>query len=432
MLLAMSVVALAITMNGKPVSPPPKAISVNGTTFLSLRDLARVFGGSVDYIAAKHLVIIKGNGQAARVMLQPRPGFLLHGHSYLPLRVIASAFHINATYDGPAKTIALTSRIAALPSYTHSASAAPVQHPAALVTPRFPQSGAQIPDSFPAISALIAPQGGADINPSAIQMRIDGNDVTASATVIGNQIVYTPRMPLSNGVHSVQIDGTDRDGLPFTGAWSFTSNFTPPSTVAPSPGLPVGLQTVYIDRALGAGDRYFDVIAYGQQGGLGTVTIDGVPGIYSLIPQGANRYVAHVTLPLGIDQPYARVNVHYAAAGGQMTDYALPATFQVYTIFPARVFAPQAAPAPAVAPTLDPGMPRRGVIRATPAPVASRVPLSAATATPPPHPVATPTAHATPVPVITPIPAVTPPSHKRRILSTPRPVPTPTPTPKPS
>lgn len=432
MLPAITATALAITMNGRPLAPAPRTVVIAGTTYLPVRDLGRALGADIRYDAATRAVIATYHGTSSTLHIgNGLP--LIGGHVYAPLRAVASIFHIGVAYDGPTRTIALTSATAEMPSYAHASNVATASQPA-LVTPKFPQSGAQVLDSYPAISAIIATQGGADIDPGAIHLLIDGNDVSANASVIGNQIVYTPRTPLSNGQHNVQVDGVDRSGVPFSGQWSFTSNYSPPNMTSSggiSAGSFGGLQSVYIDRAVGASDRYFDVVAYGPPGGYGNVTIDGVPGIYNLVPYGANRYVAQVTLPFGIDQPFARANVHFVGAGGQASDFTLPTTFQIYTIYRGRQFAPPpATPHPANTPGIDPGMPRRNVVRPTPVPIPHRVPLTNATARPviTPVPAVRPTVTAAP---ITPLPIVTPAARKRRILGTPRPIPTPTPVPKP-
>jgi len=423
MLPVIAAAALAITLNGRPISPPPHALVIDGAAYLPVREMAQVLGAGVTYEQQRHLITLAIDrrdgtffsilhvGTAQRRSAPSAP--VIHGHLYLPLRLVAIALHVRVDYSAAKRTIAISTPqfiartagpVPAVPSYAHPASA--TMH-AALVTPKFPQPGASIPDAYPAISALVAPQGGSTVDPNAIRLYVDNNDVSANATVIGDQIVYTPHTPLANGVHSVHVDGVDRDGVPFTGDWSFTSSYSPPS-VSASPST-VALNSVYLDRAIGAGDRYFNVIAYGPPGGYGYVTVDGVPGIYNFNPQGVGRYVAQVTLPLGIDQPFAHAYVHYTSAGGQVMNYTLPTTFQVYTLYPANsILAPAAAtPTPTPFP-LDPGMPRRGVIRATPTPEASRVPLTTTDASPTPSP----------------IPTATPLTHKRHILSTPRPMPT--------
>jgi hypothetical protein len=401
MLPAITATALAITLNGRPITPPPQALVVDGRTFVPVRALGQALDAGIDYRPATHDVIVSRTGR--RVVLHALR--TVNGRAYAPLRVAADAFGIDVAYSASGRTIALTTP-PNIPSYARRSDTAR----AALVTPKFPLPDAQIPDAYPAISALIAPQGGPTVNPSAIRLHVDDSDVTTNSTVIGDQIVYTPRTPLANGVHTVHVDGVDRDGVPFTGDWSFTSNYSPPNmTSTPSDAA---LNSVYLDRTLGAGDRYFNVIAYGPPGGYGYVTIDGVPGIYNFSPQGIGRYVANVTLPLGIDQPFARANVHYTSANGQVTNYTLPTTFQVFTIYPSRLSAPAIVAPPAPGPTLDPGIPKRGVIRPTPAPVASRVPLSTESASP------VPTASPSPSPTATPL------THKRRLLSTPHPIPT--------
>ncbi|MFN2459586.1 MAG: stalk domain-containing protein, partial [Candidatus Velthaea sp.] len=360
-------------VDGRPVAPAPRGIVLAGRTLVPLRSLAAALGARVDYDAATRTVTVQRNGRRVAVAAP----FVNQGHAYVPLRTAAEALGFGVGFDAATHAIALRSARRPAPPAPVAVATPEAPPPiAAAVTQKFPQPGGAVADAFPAISARVEPQGGAPVDVAAIRLWIDGTDVTGNATVIGDEIVYTPRAPLAAGAHDVRVAGTDRGGVPFAADWRFTSNYVPPSTAASGSGL----SSVFVDRVPVPGERYFDVIAYGPPGGYGYVTIDGVPGEFSFVQQGISRYVAHVYLPEGIDQAYAHAYVHYTDAHGGVVNYTIPSPLRLYTIFPAfRGPQPTAQPLPAPLATSTPAIPHRTFVRPMPTPApspdATRVPV---------------------------------------------------------
>lgn len=82
-----------------------------------------------------------------------------------------------------------------------------------------PSSGASITDNRPTIRANYA-DAVSGINKATATLRLDGDDVTTSATVTTSRISYTAS-GLSTGTHSVTVRVSDKAGNEATRSWSF-------------------------------------------------------------------------------------------------------------------------------------------------------------------------------------------------------------------
>jgi len=94
-----------------------------------------------------------------------------------------------------------------------------------------PSSGASTTSTKPAIRASYS-DATSGIDTSTARMSLDGNNVTASATVTSSGISYTPAS-LSIGTHSVTVTVSDKSGNQASRSWSF-------SVVASSEGSDTG------------------------------------------------------------------------------------------------------------------------------------------------------------------------------------------------
>src|SRR5471030_122879 len=125
MLPAITATALAITMNGRPITPAPRTVVIAGTTYLPVRDLGRALGADISYNATNHYIVAIYNGTFSILHLG-RMGTkglklpFIGGHVYVPLRILANVFHVGVAYDGSARTIALTNAAGTMPSYAHA------------------------------------------------------------------------------------------------------------------------------------------------------------------------------------------------------------------------------------------------------------------------------------------------------------------------
>jgi parallel beta-helix repeat protein len=90
-------------------------------------------------------------------------------------------------------------------------------------------------DNTPTISADFSDDTGIDID--SVKVIVDGNDVTASATIDENGMTYTPSLALSDGEHTVYIEVMDNSTSQNEAnvTWSFTVDT---SDIGPGPTEP--------------------------------------------------------------------------------------------------------------------------------------------------------------------------------------------------
>jgi hypothetical protein len=439
---ALTFATYAITLDGKPVLPHARAAVVDNRVLLPVRALGNALGADVGYDGRTRTITVQRGAHVATISARGTVR-IVKGSAYAPLRTVANAFGMSVGYDGLARTIALAQR--APGSDTASSAAASGHEPTVIVGDAVrppltitvsPASNAQVHDPYPSISARFA--GAASIDPHSLQVRIDERDVSADASVIGDQVLVTPRTALTPGTHQVTIAGRDITGDAIAQQWSFVDTFA--FSTAPPPARPP-VSGIWIDRWITPGTNAFDVYVQGVPGITGYVGIDGVGSYFPLQVYTANAYVAHVVVPDGVNQPFARVAARLTFPNGVQQTIVLPQTINLTTapLKPMIVITPTPVPTPTPAQRTAPGrrsvdvpspssMPattpkpttapqqRRSVLTTTPGPL-PRTPSPRPTATPspvPPAPAAAPTA--TPAPVRT-----------RRPLLKPTPGPSPTP-----
>jgi parallel beta-helix repeat protein len=98
-----------------------------------------------------------------------------------------------------------------------------------IITNLQPPDSSTSNDNIPTISADYSDPSG--INVSSIILKVDGIDVTLSATVTANGVSYTPITTLSDGIHTVYLEVRDTVGNLATATWSFTVvTALPPAT----------------------------------------------------------------------------------------------------------------------------------------------------------------------------------------------------------
>jgi hypothetical protein len=451
---ALTFATYAITLDGKPVLPRTRAAVVNGHVLLPVRALGNALGADVGYDGRAHTITVQRGARVATIAARGTVR-IVKGSAYAPLRTVANAFGLDVGYDGLARTIALAQRG---PGHdTASAQTTSAQGPTVIVGDAVrppltvtvsPTPHAQVHDPYPQISARFA--GAASIDPRSLQVRIDDRDVTGDANVLGDQVFLTPRTALAPGVHTVAITGRDTTGAAISQQWSFNDSFA--FSNAPPP-IRVPVYSIWIDRWITPGTNAFDVYVQGAPGLTGYVGVDGVGNFFPLQVYTANAYVAHVVVPDGVNQPFARVAARLTLPNGVQETVVLPQTINLTTTpltKPLIVITPTPAPTPSPVrtaparrsvdvPTPSPRptptpQPRRSVLTVTPTPQPRRTPWpptpqpSYAPGQPrPPKAVLPPTPSPTPTtaPTSTPTPA---PVRTRRPLTRRTPLATPSPT----
>jgi hypothetical protein len=441
---ALTFAAYTITLDGRVVLARARAAVSSGHVLLPVRALGDALGADVGYDGRARTITVQRGAHVATIAASGAVR-VVNGKAYAPLRAVATAFGLGVGYQARTRTVALDDRAArqtassagGVPARTQGQPSSAPPAPAITVTLQ-PSSNAELHEAYPAISARFA--GAASIDPRSLRVTVDGSDVTAQAAVIGDQVLYTPRTALSPGTHSVSVTAQDARGTPLAQQWSFVDTFqfaaAPPG---PAP-TPFPLSAIWIDRWVYPGINAFDVYVEGAPGITGFVGVDGVGSYFPLTVYTANAYVAHVFVPNGVNQPYARVAARLTLPNGDTQTFVLP---QRLTLVTPPLAAPNPQPTPVyhaaprrplAVPTTPPPRPRferptpppattATPPPASPAPQAPRAPSRTATPTATPSPARSPLR--VPLRLRTPLPTVVP-------TATPTPHPAATPTPRPT
>ncbi len=135
-----------------------------------------------------------------------------------------------------------------------------------VVTQRFPQPGSTVSNDRPNILVTFTDRGGAGMNTAAIRLLVNGQDVTARASVTEGAAAYSPPAPLSGQVN-VRLSMVDRAGNVSEDRFAFTVVIAQASLI----------RAVTIDPTipLGPGD-VLTVTMVGEPGGQAAFTIAGV------------------------------------------------------------------------------------------------------------------------------------------------------------
>jgi hypothetical protein len=403
---ALTFATYAITLDGKSVLPHARAAVVDGRVLLPVRTLGNALGADVGYDGRAHTITVQRGAHVATISARYAVR-IVRGSAYAPLRVVADAFGMSVAYIAPTRTVALAQRLLPMQAVQSAPTVIvgdAVRPPLAVTVS--PAANAHVHDPYPPISARFA--GAASIEPRSLQVRIDERDVSADASVIGDQVLITPRTALMPGAHMVTITGRDMTGAAIAQQWSFVDTFAF-STAPPAPArFPVS--AIWIDRWVTPGTNAFDVYVQGAPGMTGYVGIDGVASYFPLQVYTANAYVAHVVVPDGVNQPFARIAARMTFANGVQQTIVLPQTINLSTppLKPMIVVTPSPVPRPSprVVPTRrsvdvpspSPTPPRRTILTTTPAPLLPRTPAPSHTPAPPPTPTIVPTAAPTAAP----------------------------------
>jgi parallel beta-helix repeat protein len=95
-----------------------------------------------------------------------------------------------------------------------------------IITNLQPPDGSTTNDNTPTISANYSDPSG--INVSSVVLKVDGIDVTFSATVTASGVIYLPLTALPNGIHTVYLEVKDNYDNFAIAIWTFTVDTTPP------------------------------------------------------------------------------------------------------------------------------------------------------------------------------------------------------------
>ena len=98
-----------------------------------------------------------------------------------------------------------------------------------VISGQHPADGALLNIARPVIAALFADEAnGSGVDPASIRLTLDGDDVTAAATVTASSIDFPPPADLPEGGHSVRLEVSDRAFNVASSSWRFTTDTVPP------------------------------------------------------------------------------------------------------------------------------------------------------------------------------------------------------------
>lgn len=193
---------------------------------------------------------------------------------------------------------------------------------APLITGRFPQPGTVVENMRPNIVITFSDQG-SGVNAQRTTLTVNGQDVTANATVAETAISYTPPANLPQGAVTVRAVIRDRAGNQTADQWAFT--------VGVAQGALISAVTLSPSGTLQAGQT-LTVTALGQTGSQASFAIEGVvtnvpmaeiqPGVYrgqftASGAQAAQNARVLVTLTRGGQTQTAEASSRFSVIGQQ-------------------------------------------------------------------------------------------------------------------
>ncbi|HLJ68944.1 MAG TPA: stalk domain-containing protein [Chloroflexota bacterium] len=156
-----------------------------------------------------------------------------------------------------------------------------------------PANDSIIPNARPQIVARFAAENGSSIDPDTVRITLDTNDVTDLASITGGSITFTPRRPLTPGLHSVEVRVADRTGNQRTHGWVFT--------VQPRTTSGIVSITGTVARSTRSGDT-IRVEMSGAPGGRAMFSIGDYRNV-EMTEERPGRYVGEVRVRAGEDMP---------------------------------------------------------------------------------------------------------------------------------
>ena len=364
--------APTILIDGQTIHTDVPPIVVDSRVLVPLRGVFEKFGAMVDYDDALRLAtatlddkvvkLVVGSAAASingERMVLDVPAREFAGRVEVPLRFIAEALGTSVDYDAGSNTVAIVSGKAGHPGgfvafmSGPTYAAAPRARAAPQVEDMRPEPDSLIGSPYPQIYARFS-DGASPVNPSTVRVIFDGTDVSDSATISSAYVSFTPPQALDTGTHRVEITGQADDGTPFSAGWSFRVDVGPvrsnPNAIgAGGFGTPVGFDGFFpgfdgfFPRFNGFFPRFgffppgfsvfvpgtivffagnvIEVIFFNQffPFGNGFFTIDGFPGIFSLVPWTGfpGFFWGTATVPFGVHVSNAIVSAHFKSSSGQ-------------------------------------------------------------------------------------------------------------------
>jgi hypothetical protein len=239
--IALAQADVSVTLNGAPLNLNPAPQERAGRVFVPLRGVFEQLGASVVYENGTINAQGRGNRSVslhigstqATVDGQPQTmdvaPFIIGASTYVPLRFVSQALGASVNYDASNRIVALGN---AGPGQQQGPPQAPPPRAMQPPPPQTPQRSPLVlndvqPGRDQAVAArrptIEAQFAAAQANPNSIRIELDGLNVTDQASRSPRGVVFSPPSDLQSGKHEVRIVGTDMNGMPFDGRWTFAS-----------------------------------------------------------------------------------------------------------------------------------------------------------------------------------------------------------------
>jgi hypothetical protein len=235
--IALAQSSVSVTLNGAPLNLVPGPQERAGRVFVPLRGVFEQLGASVVYANGtinaqgrdNRSVSLRIGSTQATVNGQPQAmdvaPFIIGASTYVPLRFVSQALGATVNYDAANRVVALSAeggqRQAPPPQAVQApAPPPPPQRSSVTIAAVHPGRGEAVPARRPTIEADF---NNGRANPNSIRLDVDGVNVTDQSSRSPRGVVYSPPSDLQSGPHQVRVSGTDLNGAPFEGRWSFTS-----------------------------------------------------------------------------------------------------------------------------------------------------------------------------------------------------------------
>jgi hypothetical protein len=216
-----------VIVNGQTVQLDQPPIVRGGRVFVPLRGVFEQLGASVVY--DNGVINATGSGHTIQVRIGSTQGivdgqqrmldqapFLVGARTLVPLRFISEALGANVQWDDNSQTVTINSG----GNGNYPPPVSQTQTPATITLSNLrPGANSTVQSARPAISAAFS----SAVDPNSVRITLDGRDVSSTAYVSSQDILFTPSYNLTATRHTVEVIGKSSSGVGFDRSWAFNS-----------------------------------------------------------------------------------------------------------------------------------------------------------------------------------------------------------------
>jgi hypothetical protein len=177
------------------------------------------------------------------------------------------------------------------------------------VTGLSPQPNARVDTANPALEVVYEDEGGSGINPAAVRLWVNGQDVTAKAKINVDRLTYQAQ-GLKNGTVTAQVKLVDVAGNEINQRWNFTVNVVSGAGIIEASHNAAGVLVV--------GNEITVTVKVKDGGGTGTWDLGDIMKGLTLKREGTTTtYRGTYTIKAGEKATAAPITVRYKDPAGQ-------------------------------------------------------------------------------------------------------------------